>query len=111
MDVYKHMHSFISLYCFGRENVISLLTFYCAYKWVFCPSGFLFQCACVPLGFCPVRFCPSGFYKLSYTRLKLFPFLGGGSVAVGSLCCLWGFCVGLCFVMHFFVSFLVLQSS
>ena len=71
----------------------------------------LFQCACVPLGFCPVRFCPSGFYKLSYTRLKLFPFLGGGSVALGSLCCLWGFCVGLCFVMHFFVSFLVLQSS
>ena len=25
--------------------------------------------------------------------------------------CLWGFCVGLCFGMHYFMFFLVLQSS
>ena len=48
--------------------------------------------------------------------LRCYPFYGGGSVVVDLLffCtshCLLGFCVGLCLGMHYFVSFLVLQSS
>ena len=43
-------------------------------------------------------------------------FYGGGSVVVDVLfkCtsyCFWEFCDCLCFVMHYFVSILVLQSS
>ena len=43
------------------------------------------------------------------------PFLGGGSVAFLSIVlyishCVWGFCVCLCFVMHYCVSILLLQS-
>ena len=40
---------------------------------------------------------------------------GGGSVVVDILFCtshcLWGFRVGLCFGIHYFMSFLVLQTS
>ena len=35
----------------------------------------------------------------------------GGSVVVDLLFYVWVFCVGLCFGMHYFISFLVLQSS
>ena len=33
------------------------------------------------------------------------------SIVICTSHCLWGFCVCLCFGMHFFMSFLVLQSS
>ena len=64
------------------------------------------QCAFVLVGFINVLvvFCHT-------LGKSCCPFLGGGSVVVCSLFCFGGFCVGLCFVMHFFVSFLVLQSS
>ena len=63
----------------------------------------------------PVRLelaAPWSQVKHSTTEPLRFLYQGGGSVVVDSCTshCLWGFCVGLRFAMHYLVSFAVLQS-